>query len=68
MSGSDPIDPIEMLERWVGFGGTWKVAARSGAEVTISLCRCDGGEEVDRLSCSDPALVTYLRGRDSSEC
>lgn len=33
--------PIDVIERWEAFGGTWR--ARSSAEaVAIELCTCDG--------------------------
>jgi hypothetical protein len=35
--------------------------------VTVSLCRCDGGEEVGRLSSDDPELIAFLGDRLSSE-
>ena len=35
--------------------------------VTVALCRCDGGEEVDRFSSDDPELLSYLAGRASSD-
>jgi hypothetical protein len=37
--------PIELLQRWQRFGATWQVIDRTDTCVTISLCRCDGGEE-----------------------
>ena len=44
-SGGD----LDRLRRWEDAGGTWRVTARRAETVTIALCRCDGGEEVDRL-------------------
>ena len=29
--------------------------------VTIALLRCDGGEEVDRFSSTDPALLEFVQ-------
>jgi hypothetical protein len=63
MSTSDPVD---VIQRWEDFGGTWKVLSHDRASVVISLCRCDGGEEVQRLSSADPALITWLIGRTSN--
>jgi len=62
-----PSEDLHRLLRWHEAGGTWRVAARSNASVTVSLCRCDGGEEMDRLSSSDNDLLEYLAGRSSSE-
>ena len=63
----DVVDERVTLSRWEDAGGTWRVVGRSSASLTIGLCRCDGGEEVDRLVVSDPVLVSRLRGRESSE-
>ena len=54
---------VETLRRWEDFGGVWRVAYRSGSKVTVSLCRCDAGEEVERLSFDDAALVEWLDAR-----
>lgn len=59
--------PVTRLERWESFGATWQVLMRDGDRVTIALCRCDGGEEVERLTSDDPALLAYLDGRSTSE-
>ena len=29
--------------------------------VLLSLCRCDGGEEADRFTTTDPDLLSYVR-------
>lgn len=50
-----PDDPVAVLHRWADAG------------VTVGLYRCDGGEEVDRISSTDPRLLHYLAGRTSSE-
>jgi len=66
----DPIaerDLIEVLTRWQEAGAVWRVVARSRSQVTIALCRCDGGEEVERLMTAHPGTVDFLAGRDSSE-
>ena len=57
------MNPIETLERWEQFGAAWHIVARTSGSVTISLCRCDGGEEVDRITSSDPDLLAWLAGR-----
>jgi hypothetical protein len=58
---------IELLERWQSFGATWRVVEQQVGSVTIVLCRCDGGEEVQRLTSTDAALQAWLAGRTSSE-
>jgi hypothetical protein len=62
-----PADPLGELLRWEESGGTWSsVTGRDGA-VTVSLCRCDGGEEVDRITSADRELAVYVAVRPSSE-
>jgi hypothetical protein len=62
-----PDDPIAVLERWADAGAVWRVVDRRPASVTVALYQCDGGEEVDRFSSTDPRLLRYLTGRTSSE-
>ena len=56
-----PQGPVETLRRWEDFGGVWRVAYRDGSVVTLSLCRCDGGEEVERLTFEDAGLCPGRR-------
>jgi len=50
----------ETLQRWEDFGGVWRVLASDDRTATVSMCRCDGGEEVQRLTTQDAALVAWL--------
>jgi len=59
-------DPVAVLQRWEDAGAHWAVIDRHANSVTVGLYRCDGGEEVDRFSSSDPALLNFVRGRESS--
>jgi hypothetical protein len=59
--------PIEVLERWQRFGGTWQVVSRAQGWVTLSLRRCDGGEELQRLTSTIPELLEWLADKTSSE-
>lgn len=59
-------EALARLRRWEEAGGTWR-AMPAGDGLTLVLCRCDGGEEVDRLTSADDALVSYVAGRSSSE-
>ena len=63
----DVADDLETLRRWESAGGSWYVARSTEDLVAVSLCRCDGGEEVERLVSRDPALVRYVSARPSSE-
>jgi hypothetical protein len=60
-------DPIAVLQRWADAGAVWRVVDRRRARVTVALYQCDGGEEVDRITSTDPRLLRYLAGRESSE-
>jgi hypothetical protein len=57
---------VERITRWERAGGLWEVAADGPRGVTISLCRCDGGEEVDRFTSADEQLIRYVAGRARS--
>ena len=59
-------DAVSRLQRWEAFGAHWQVVNDDGSRITVALCRCDGGEEVDRLTSTDPALRAFLDGRTSS--
>jgi hypothetical protein len=63
----DASPDLESLRRWESAGGAWYVMSRGDARATISLCRCDGGEEVERLVSSEPDLLEYVAARPSSE-
>lgn len=51
---------LDRLLRWEQAGGTWEVVGRSAQELTISLCRCDGGEEADRFTTTDPQVRAHI--------
>jgi hypothetical protein len=57
------VDDLETLQRWEEFGATWDVVHRTADRVTLSLLRCDGGEEVSRLVSSDPAVLAHVDRR-----
>jgi hypothetical protein len=58
---------IDVLDRWTDSGAIWRVDTRTSTSVTISMHRCDGGEEVERLRTTDPAVIDWLGDRTSSE-
>jgi hypothetical protein len=61
------VDRVAELQRWQDSGAVWEVCARRGDSITISLLRCDGGEEVDRFTSDDPRLLEFVGTRRSSE-
>ena len=60
-------DPVEALRRWESSGATWRVLSRAGGSVTLSLCSCDGGEEMSRLESDEASLLDYVGDRETSE-
>lgn len=60
-------DPAATLRRWEDAGGTWQVLSRGEHGVVVSLRRCDGGEEAERVSGDDPGLLDFLGDRETSE-
>jgi hypothetical protein len=58
--------PIDHLRRWEEFGAVWQVVARDMGSATISMCRCDGGEEVERLTATDAEFLAWLGDRTHS--
>ena len=45
----------------------WRVVSRSAARVEISLLTCDGGQEMDRLTSADPAVLDFIGVRSGSD-
>jgi hypothetical protein len=66
MADTNP-DLVPVLTRWQDAGGIWRVLHRSGTRVTVALCRCDGGEEVERLSTGNVTTLRFLADRSDSE-
>ena len=54
---------VDQLLRWEESGGTWYAVGAT----EVALCRCDGGEVVDRLAVEDEETVAYLQDRPRSE-
>ncbi|GAA12889.1 hypothetical protein GOALK_060_01220 [Gordonia alkanivorans NBRC 16433] len=65
LSGTDMT--LDDLRRWEDSGAGWRVVHRGPEGITVSLVRCDGGEEVDRFVSDDPTIVAHVGGRTSSE-
>lgn len=63
-----PTSPaVAALIRWQDSGGVWRVLGRRGAHMTIGLFECTGGDEVDRIVSTDPALRAFVGQRAGSE-
>ncbi|CAN5403497.1 hypothetical protein BH09ACT8_BH09ACT8_46550 [soil metagenome] len=65
--GAPAENRITWLRRWTEAGAVWRVTARHANSVTVSLCTCDGGEEVDWFTSSEPALLRYIDAQGSAE-
>jgi hypothetical protein len=65
--GNEPAAEVQSLRRWADNGGVWRVVSRSAGQVEISLLTCDGGQEMDRLTSGDPAVLDFIGGRSSSD-
>jgi hypothetical protein len=55
-------DVVDQLIRWEESGGTWYAVGTT----EVALCRCDGGEIVERLQVDDEETAAYLRERAAS--
>lgn len=66
-SGKGPTPPatpdLSRLLRWEETGGGWRVAGVGAGSVTLSLVTCDGGEEMEVLTSTDPAVLGHVAGR-----
>ncbi|MDS1114742.1 hypothetical protein RD149_13285 [Gordonia westfalica] len=58
---------LDDLRRWEDSGAGWRVIHRGPEGATVSLLRCDGGEEVDRFVTDDPEILAHIGVRVSSE-
>ncbi|WP_046469133.1 hypothetical protein [Allosalinactinospora lopnorensis] len=66
MSDRSHGNPVETLVRWEEHGAVWRVLERTPSQVTVALCRCDGGEEVERLVSGDPELLAFVDEREAA--
>lgn len=58
---------LELLQDWQEAGAHWQVIGWQRTEVTVALLRCDGGEEVDRVTSTDPAVIAHLQVHHRSQ-
>jgi hypothetical protein len=66
-SGNEPGSAVWVLRRWEDSGGVWRVLSRSAARADVSLRTCDAGEEMDRLTSTDPAVLDFIGVRSGSD-
>jgi hypothetical protein len=59
------MDEIERLTRWAAHGGTCQLVELDAGRADVVLCRCDGGEEVERFTTLDPAVMAWVRENES---
>jgi hypothetical protein len=60
-------EALRQLQRWERSGASWRLISRAGGRLVISLCCCDGGEEVAQLASSDLDLLSYVGDRAGGE-
>jgi hypothetical protein len=53
-------DDLARVRRWLDAGGTVRTLVRSDDTVTLALCSCDTGAEMERLTSSDAGLLARL--------
>lgn len=53
-------EDLVRLRRWEDAGATWQVVAESPGRAVVALCRCDGGEEVERFTTTDPQALDHI--------
>jgi hypothetical protein len=61
------VTDLDRVLRWEDAGGTWRVGGRHPGRFTVTLYRCDGGEEIDRFTTGEPDLIAYVGDRETSE-
>lgn len=66
MSAAATTETVAVLRRWEESGAMWRVLSATAGQVTVSLCTCDGGEEVSRIFAPADELAGFLAGRASS--
>ena len=62
MTTENPSDDLASLLRWTASGGEIEVLSW-GPPVVVSLCTCDGGQQMQRLTSDADDLLAHLRSR-----
>lgn len=57
---------VSTLVRWSDSGAVWRVVARGPRTLTVSMCSCDGLEEMQRVSTDDPEVIAWIGAHESS--
>ncbi len=60
-------DPLEALRRWEDSGAVWRLLLRRGDVVEVALLTCSAGEEVGRITTSDPRVLAFIGTRTGSD-
>lgn len=63
--GSDSV--LQALRRWERSGGVWRVQSRSPGRVHVVMLTCDAGEEMDRITSTDPEVLEFIGQRTGSD-
>lgn len=58
---------IGELTRWSDSGAVWRVVYRTSDRAVVALFSCDGGEEMQRMSTVDPAVLRWIGDRTDNE-
>jgi hypothetical protein len=61
--------PLDVLRRWEGSGGTWRVVVRTPDRLVLELATCDAGEVMGRLETAPPDadLAAHVGERETDE-
>jgi hypothetical protein len=54
---------VEQLRRWEGSGALLRVVDRGEARVVIALLTCSDGNELGRITSSDPEVLAFVADR-----
>jgi hypothetical protein len=70
--GGMPTDDVHddlagRLRRWQDSGAVWQVLHRDAGTVTVAMLTCDGGEEMERATSDDPAVLAFIGSRRRSD-
>ena len=60
MSEPAPSADLERLLRWETAGATWELLSTYDGVATVSMRRCDGGEEMEQLRSGEADLLAYV--------